>query len=158
MADRMAAEIWIGGTLRRSLLEEFPISDLRLDWDNNCLASSAEADILAARDEDGLLHFADVEAAWGEFEELEGWLREHNLPFRRRSEGKYEHMPELVEFRPDLKGKRNRDVYAITSPEGAPWCSRPKSRQSPLAWQSCQPIGSGRQRSVLRRGRNSSTS
>jgi hypothetical protein len=29
-------------------------------------------------------------------------------------------MPELVEFRPDLKGKRNRDVYAITSPEGAP--------------------------------------
>ena len=120
MADRMAAEIWIGGTLRRSLLEEFPISDLRLDWDNNCLASSAEADILAARDEDGLLHFADVEAAWGEFEELEGWLREHNLPFRRRSEGKYEHMPELVEFRPDLKGKRNRDVYAITSPEGAP--------------------------------------
>ena len=50
MADRMAAEIWIGGKILRSLLEEFPISDLRLDWDNNCLASSAEADILVARD------------------------------------------------------------------------------------------------------------
>ncbi len=120
MSDRMAAEIWIGGKLSRSLLEEFPISDLRLDWDNNCLASSAEADILAGRDENGLLHFADYEAAWGQFEELEGWLREHKLPFRRRSDGKYEHAPELVEFRPDLKGKRNRDVYAITSPEGAP--------------------------------------
>lgn len=120
MSDRMAAEIWIGGKLSRGLLEEFPISDLRLDWDNNSLASSAEADILAALDQDGHLHFADVEAAWGEFEELEGWLREHNIPFRRRSEGKYEHAPELVEFRPDLKGKRNRDVYAITSPEGAP--------------------------------------
>ena len=120
MSDRMAAEIWIGGKLPRSLLEEFPISDLRLDWDNNCLASSDEADILAGRNEDGLLHFADVEAAWGEFEELEGWLREHNLPFRRRSEGKYEHAPELVAFRPDLKGKRNRAVYTLTSPEGAP--------------------------------------
>ena len=33
MADRMSAEIWIGGKLPRSLLNEFPISDLRLDWD-----------------------------------------------------------------------------------------------------------------------------
>ncbi len=120
MADRIAAEIWIGGKLPRSLLEEFPISDLRLDWDHNRLRSTTEADILAARDEDGLLHFADDEAAWGEFEELEGWLRENKTPFRRRSEGKYEFSPELVEFRPDLKGKRNRNVYAITSPEGAP--------------------------------------
>jgi len=120
MSDRMAAEIWIGGNLPRSLLEEFPVSDLRLDWDNNSLASTEETDILAARDEDGHLHFADVEAAWGEFEELEGWLREHNVPFRRRSEGKYEHAPELVEFRPDLKGKRNRDVYVVTTPEGDP--------------------------------------
>jgi hypothetical protein len=120
MADRIAAEIWIGGKLRRSLLEEFPISGLSLDWDNNRLTSTAEADILAARDEAGRLHFADVEAAWGEFEELESFLREHKLSFRRRSEGKYEFTPELVEFRPDLKGKRNRDVYAITSPEGAP--------------------------------------
>ena len=123
MSDRMAAEIWIGGKILRSLLEEFPISDLRLDWDNNSLASSAETDILAARDEDGHLHFADAEAAWGEFEELEGWLREHNVPFRRHSEGKYEHAPELVEFRPDLNGKRNREVYVVTTPEGAPMVS-----------------------------------
>jgi hypothetical protein len=120
MADRMAAEIWIGGKLLRSLLEEFPISDLCLDWDNSRLASSAEAEILAARDADGLLHFADVELAGGVFEELEDWLREHGLPFRRQTEGKYDYAPELVEFRPSLKGKRKRDVYTITSPEGAP--------------------------------------
>jgi hypothetical protein len=120
MADRMAAEIWVGGKLPRSLLDEFPISDLSLDWDNNRLASFGEADILAARNEDGHLHFADVEAAWGQFEELEGWLRQRNLPFRRQSQGKYEYTPEMVEFRPDLKGKRDRNVYAITSPEGAP--------------------------------------
>ena len=29
MADRMAAEIWIGGKLRRRLLKAFPISDMR---------------------------------------------------------------------------------------------------------------------------------
>ena len=120
MADRMAAEIWIGGKLLRSLVESMPISDLRVDWENTPLASSDEVDILAARNEDGLLHFADAEIAWGEFQELEDWLREHIVPFRRRTEGKYEHTPELVEFRPDLKGTRNRDVYAITSPEGAP--------------------------------------
>ena len=70
MADRIAAEIWIGGKLPRRLLEEFPIADLCLDWDSTRLASSAEADILAARDADGLLHFADIEAAWGEFVRL----------------------------------------------------------------------------------------
>ena len=43
MADRMAAEIWIGGNLPRSLLGEFPISDLSLDWDiTPCDATSEE--------------------------------------------------------------------------------------------------------------------
>ena len=90
----------------------------RLGWQP--LKSSSETDILATRNENGLLHFAEVEAAWGEFQDLEGWLREHRLPFRRRSEGKYEYAPELVEHRPDLKGRRNREVYALTSPEGKP--------------------------------------
>ena len=83
MADRMSAEIWIGGQLPHSLLKEFPISDLRLDWDATPFDASSEEGILSARDESGLLHFADCEIAWGEFQELEGWLREHNIPFRR---------------------------------------------------------------------------
>jgi hypothetical protein len=120
MADRIAAEIWIGGTLPRSLLGEFPVSDLCLDWDDNRPQSSAEADILAARNEDGLLHFADVEAAWGEFQELEGWLREHDLPFRRQSEGKYEYDACIVDFRPDLKGRQNQDRYTLTTQDGKP--------------------------------------
>jgi hypothetical protein len=120
MADRMSAEISIGGKLRRSLLEEFPISDLYLDWDHNRLQSATEADLPASRDEDGLLHFADDEAAWGEFQELEGWLRENKIPFRRHSEGKYEYSPELVEFRPDLKGRRNQNVYTLATQTGNP--------------------------------------
>ena len=116
MADRMPAEIWIGGKLPRSLLDEFPISDLRLDWDETPFDATSEEGILSARDESGLLHFADCEAAWGEFQELEGWLREHAIPFKRRSSGKYEYLPELVESRPDL----NEEVQTITTDSGEP--------------------------------------
>ena len=75
---------------------------------------------MSARDESGLLHFADCEAAWGEFEELEGWLREHNIPFRRQSSGKYEFDACLVEFRPDLPGKEIQDRYSRTTQDGEP--------------------------------------
>ena len=71
MADRIPAEIWIGGKLSRSLLDEFPISDLKLDWDETPFDASSEEGILSARDESGLLHFADCEIAWGEFSDLE---------------------------------------------------------------------------------------
>ena len=118
MSDRMSAEIWIGGKLPRSLLDEFPISDLRLDWDEHPADATSEEGILSARDESGLLHFADCEAAWGEFAELEGWLQEHNIPFQRQSSGKFEYDPCFVEFRPDLPGKPDR--YTLTTQEGAP--------------------------------------
>lgn len=115
MADRMPAEIWIGGALPRSLLDEFPISDLWVDWDQNPIDASSEEGILAAR-EDGLLHFADAEAAWGQFEEFEDWLREHKMPFRRQSAGKYDYLPELVESRPDL----GKEVQIIAADDGEP--------------------------------------
>lgn len=116
MADRMPAEIWIGGQLPRSLVDEFPISDLRLDWDENPIDASSQEGILAARDEDGLLHFADAEAAWGQFEELEDWLREHRLPFRRHCSGRYEYLPELVESRPDL----GVEIATMSDDDGKP--------------------------------------
>ena len=116
MADRIPAEIWIGGKLSRSLLDEFPISDLKLDWDETPFDSTTEEGILSARDESGLLHFADCEIAWGEFSDLEEWLREHNIPFKRHSSGKYEYLPELAEFRPDL----GEDIQTITTESGEP--------------------------------------
>jgi hypothetical protein len=42
MADRMSAEILIGGKFRRSWIDEFPVSDLRLDWDAAALPSISE--------------------------------------------------------------------------------------------------------------------
>ena len=46
MADRMPAEIWIGGNLPRSLLGEFPISDLSLDWDDTRFDATSEEGVL----------------------------------------------------------------------------------------------------------------
>lgn len=102
MADRMPAQIWIGGKLPRSLLEDFPARGLATNWDGSRLAHLTEESLLRVRDEDGLLTFCDEDAWWGEFEELERWLMEHKMPFRRQSDGKYEYLPEIVEFRPDL--------------------------------------------------------
>ena len=123
MADRMSAEIWIGGKLRRRLLEEIPLTNMRLDWDEHPLESTSAEGLLAARDENRLLHFCDCEAAYGEFQELEGWLRECKIPFRRHSSGKYEYLPETVEFRPDL-GKGNVEVYCLTTDAGEPLIAR----------------------------------
>ena len=133
MSDRMPAEIWVGGKLPRSLLSEFPISDLRVDWDENPVDATSEEGILSARDESGLLHFADTEAAYGEFAELEGWLREHNIPFQRQSSGRYEYDACFVEFRPDLPGKPDR--YTLTTAEGALSFAAKRLRKPCKAWQ-----------------------
>jgi len=87
-----------------------------LDWDLTPFDSTSEEGILNARDENGLLHFADCEAAYGEFQELEGWLREHRLPFYRQSSGKYDYLPQRVEFRPDL----GQEIETITTDSGEP--------------------------------------
>jgi len=146
MADRMAAEIWIGGKLPRTLLDEFPISDLRVDFDENPFDATTEEGILSARDEAGLLHFADCEAAWGEFQELEGWLREHNIPFQRHSSGKYEHDPCLVEFRPDLPGTPDR--YTLTNQDGAPVV---RNDEIEKAMKSMERLANDRKRSAEKR-------
>ena len=88
MADRMACEIWIGGKFPMVCWTSspFPICG----WISMPLRlTPRQRKAFDARDENGLLHFADCEAAWGEFAVLEDWLREHNMPFRRHSSGKY---------------------------------------------------------------------
>jgi hypothetical protein len=110
MADRMAADIEIGGKVRRSVAEALckviNESGTSLEWGGGCFQPETINDLLAARCDDGdnprVLKLFDDQARWGEFEELEKFLREHEITYCRHSEGKYEFTPEAAGYLPQL--------------------------------------------------------
>lgn len=109
MPDYMHGEICIGGSLPRSILPELTIAGLSIgDCDGRAFGEVSEEAILESLDNDGILVLCDYNAGNGCFEDLENLLRENNVPFRRQSAGKYDILPEIVEFRPDVKAV---DVY-----------------------------------------------
>jgi hypothetical protein len=108
MSDRMSAEIWIGGKLRRELVpglceaicEEGRLS---LDWGDTCFAPHAAEELIAGcQDRDGvrMLHLCDDEASDGQFDVLESYLVQAGICFRRHSAAKYEFDSRVVDFRP----------------------------------------------------------
>jgi hypothetical protein len=60
--------------------------------------------LLAGRYDSGdgllLLRLYDDQASWGEFDDLESFLQNHDIPFCRYTEGKYEYDAEVVAFHP----------------------------------------------------------
>jgi hypothetical protein len=100
-------------------LEEAPIGGLFLDWDNTPFDDTSDETIVAGRDEEGHLHFADVEAANGEFQKLESWAKEHGICFERRSEAKYDYDAQRTWFRPDLP-EAQLAGWTYTTQEGEP--------------------------------------
>ena len=109
MSDRMAAEIWIGGGVPKRLVPQLCgaicSEGTSLGWDEALFAPGNAAELLeACRDQDGvrLLHLCNVEACWGEFGELEEFLVQRRIGFRRRSEARYEHDAQIIEFRPGI--------------------------------------------------------
>ncbi len=106
MADRMAAEIWIGGSIPESLVEEFcgTIRDegLGLNYGEESFKPQDAEELLEGTLKDsGVLRLCCEEVAWGEFQDLEFWLQSNDIPYTRKSDGKYEHNPMVVEFRPE---------------------------------------------------------
>ena len=106
MADRMAAEIWIGGSIPESLVEEFcgvlRTESLSTEYGGEPFEpQDAKALLEGAAENGGLLRLCHDEVADGEFSDLESWLWEHDIPYTRKSDGKYEHDPVVVEFRPE---------------------------------------------------------
>jgi hypothetical protein len=103
MADRMACEIWIGGTLSPALAEELCAvvrdTGASLEWGGGAFAPDNIAELLRAND-DGHLHLYDDERSWGEFEDLEEFLREHKIPYDRQTASKYEYDAEKAVYRP----------------------------------------------------------
>jgi hypothetical protein len=133
MADRFAAEIWIGGrldaTLAAPLCQAICEQHVELDWHSGAFEPETADDLLEARvdlDESLVLHLCDSEASFGEFSSLEQFLVDHRIAYTRRSDGKYEFTPELVDFRP---GKPTRCI--ITDHAGNPMA--PLESVEPLA-------------------------
>ena len=105
MAERMAAEITIGGTIPASLVPQFCRTIIEEGvshaWGDAPFRPLSAADLLDTLS-DGLLWLCDHQASWGQFDALERLLQEHNVPFDRKSGGKYEYDAEMVHYRPHL--------------------------------------------------------
>ena len=105
MAERMAAEITIGGTIPASLVPQLcrTITEEGVShaWGDALFCPLSAADLLETLS-DGLLWLCDHQASWGRFDALERLLREHNVPFDRKSGGKYEYDAEMIHYRPHL--------------------------------------------------------
>jgi hypothetical protein len=108
MSDYVAARIRIGGRIPVTLVPELCTvitgQHASLEWgDARFRPNSAEDLLEARREEDGvrLLWLYDDQARWGRFDNLEQFLQTHGIPFSRRSDGKYEYDPEIVEYRPE---------------------------------------------------------
>ena len=122
MSDYIAARIRIGGRIPATLLPEFCTvitqQHVSLDWgDAHFRPRSAEDLLEARREEDGicLLWLYDDQARWGRFDALEQFLQTHGIPFSRRSDGKYEYDPEIVEYRPE-----HGSFSMLTNTDGEP--------------------------------------
>ena len=108
MSDRIPADIWIGGKIPASLVPALcsAIADegVSLEWGDARVRPTGADDLTDALKENAqgvrLLWFCDDEASCGEFDILESFLREHEIPFTRHSAGRYEYDPETVHFRP----------------------------------------------------------
>lgn len=108
MSERMAAEISIGGKIPAQLVDELcgaiDAAGVALEWGDGFFSPKTSQDLLKARTErDGalVLWLCDEQASWGRFDGLEGFLREHGIPFTRRNDGGAVYDGALVEYRPD---------------------------------------------------------
>lgn len=113
MSDRMYAEIHIGGSLYRRDLEEF----IELACSANRDEKVDEAWLLRyakENDTDGEIILRDPEVAWGKFEDLEKFCEDHDLTYRRETEGKYEYDPETAYWTPGMK----EALCMVTSRDG----------------------------------------
>jgi hypothetical protein len=148
MADHLTAEIYIGGKIKRelvpSLCEAICAQELGLDWMSEPFEPQTEEELLEGLDEfwDGpALHFYDAQSKFGEFFELEEFLRLHNLPYSRQSGGSYCYDAGGVDFRP------GRDLIELgTSTEGTPVIThvREVERALELVKKAQQSLGRGK--------------
>jgi hypothetical protein len=109
MSERMAAEIWIGGSITPNLTADLCAAIAQqvvsVEWGDEFFRPDSGDDLLAAvrpnRESTRVLWLCDDSTRWGEFDTLEPFLQRHEIPFTRLTAGRYEYDSERVEFRPD---------------------------------------------------------
>jgi hypothetical protein len=109
MSDTMTVHITLGGRVPRLLVPELCAvirsQSVALDWDQEWFQPEAEQDLLnacASADGPTPLFLCDHCAPWGEFRELQEFLVQHQLPFDRQHDAKFEFSSELLCFRPEM--------------------------------------------------------
>jgi len=119
MADRFTAEIRIGGKVKRAripaLIQAINAEQLQQEWGKALPEITTEDQLLSHRNEKGVLWFCNEEQAWGQFEDLEEFLRESGIPFNRGHDPRYDSDGELALFRPGMKEPR----YCVADASGA---------------------------------------
>jgi len=108
MADRFPGEITIGGKVPCALLGQFLGAVASTcafvgGYEGAPFDGRTAEDLRGALDEDGHLRLADPEARYGQFDDLEGFLQEHGIPFDRHSDARYEFDAMNVMFRPGME-------------------------------------------------------
>ena len=118
MANRMAAQIWIGGTLSANQVEELcgaiTTEGVLLEWGEGPFCPKTPRDLLQASIEHNhgrALRLCDDQASWGEFADLESFLQEHAIPYTRHGESGDGYNGEIVEYRPEIS---SADVALFT--------------------------------------------
>jgi hypothetical protein len=113
MSEPIPAEIEIGGQFPASLVEDLLSAidedGAATDWDGDRVPQSTDELLKAvAEDTDGQRHLrlCYSDANYGQFPSLEGFLREHQVPYDRHSDAKYEYDGELVRYRPGMPSPR----------------------------------------------------
>lgn len=108
MSDRFPAKISIGGKIKRrdvvSLCDQITEAGVCSGWDGDTVECSpaSEAELLRIAPS-GYIELYDVDARYGQFEDLEQFLTQHDISFDRHSEAKYEYNAEMVNFRSGMK-------------------------------------------------------
>jgi hypothetical protein len=107
MSERLTGEIWIGGAIKPDQAPELCTAirsqQLSLEWGDASFEPHDAEQLLEGLDDlDGasVLHFCNDQANWGQFAELEEFLREHHLSYARRTGSSDCYDGALVEFRP----------------------------------------------------------
>ena len=101
MSDRYPAEIHIGGSIPRSLIDELvrKVTETGASLNGYNDGCATEDEIRAALREGNILDLCDCHACYGHFQELEKFLIQYHLHFNHHCEACYEYDAENTYYR-----------------------------------------------------------